>query len=117
MIVHVRSSGSKEVSDHMEFKSQINFNFATALLQFPVFLYYPQNKLSETKGQQDCKKKIEAIEKHLQMMQRFQLLIKSKQVGKEIVKERNNSVHLEKHFKWKWTFKKPLNFPEKAIET
>lgn len=39
-------------------------------------------------------------------MQRFQSLIKSKQVGKEIVKERHNSGYLEKFlFKWKWTFK------------
>lgn len=39
-------------------------------------------------------------------MQRFQSLIKSKQVGKEIVKEENNSGYLEKLLlKWKLTFK------------
>lgn len=39
-------------------------------------------------------------------MRRFQSLIKSEEVGKEKVKEINNSGCLEKLlFKWKWTFK------------
>jgi len=38
MIVDAECCGSEEVSKHVELKSQINFNIATALLKFIVFV-------------------------------------------------------------------------------